>query len=86
MAAVPGGYLAVPGGYLVVPGDYLVVPGGYLAVPGGYLMVPGGYLNKGFLMSCSGQLKSGDSIDILAREILPQPTFDREELKNKSDH
>ena len=27
-------------------------------VPGGYLMVPGGYLNKGVLLSCSGQLKT----------------------------
>ena len=26
-------------------------------VPRGYLMVPGGYLNKGVLLSCSGQLK-----------------------------
>ena len=26
-------------------------------VPGGYLMVPGGYLNKGVLLTCSGQLK-----------------------------
>ena len=42
----------------MVPGGYLMVPRGYLMVPGGYLMVPGGYLNKGVLLSCSGQQKS----------------------------
>ena len=41
-----------------VPGVYLMVPGGYLLAPGGYLMVPEGYLNKGVLLSCSGQLKT----------------------------
>ena len=41
----------------MVPGGYLTVPGGYLMVPGGYLMGPGGYLNKGVLLSCSGQLR-----------------------------
>ena len=40
-----------------VPGVYLMVPGGYLLAPGGYLMVPEGYLNKGVILSCSGQLK-----------------------------
>ena len=39
-----------------VPGVYLMVPGGYLLAPGGYVMVPEGYLNKGVLLSCSGQL------------------------------
>ena len=34
-----------------------MVPGSYIMVPGGYIMVSGGYLNKGVLMSCSGQLK-----------------------------
>ena len=47
----------VPGGYLMVPGGYIMVPGGYIMVPGGYIMVPGGYVNKGVLLSCSGQLK-----------------------------
>ena len=32
-------------------------PGGYIMVTGGYIMVPGGYINKGVLLSCSGQLK-----------------------------
>ena len=40
-----------------VPGGYIMVPGGYIMVPGGYIMVPGGYINKGVLLSCSGQLK-----------------------------
>ena len=47
----------VPGGYIMVPGGYIMVPGGYIMVPGGYIMVPGGYVNKGVLLSCSGQLK-----------------------------
>jgi len=41
----------------MVPGGYILVPGGYIMVPGGYIMVPGGYINKGVLLSCSGQLK-----------------------------
>ena len=54
---VPGGYIMVPGGYIMVTGGYIMVPGSYIMVPGGYIMVSGGYLNKGVLMSCSGQLK-----------------------------
>ena len=50
-------YFTVPGGHLIVPGGCLMILGGYLMVSGGYIMVPGGYLNKGVILSCSGQLK-----------------------------